>query len=421
MKRGPDFRVEALFFTYLLMTIHTFANGLRAVVDKIEGNVSYIGVLTKAGSRNDPAGLDGLAHFVEHTIFKGTPKRSSLQVSNRMELIGGYLNAYTSKEQIMLYTGAPAGFEERSVELISDLIENAHFPAEEIERERGVIVEEIHSYDESPSDAVFDDFDELFFSGSSLAHNILGYTDSVDRINGTDARRFLTDSFTPANMVFYCASPMDEARVLRLVEKHMGNLHRETYLYDPELPVGWNSFDETRTSGKRQANTVLGAHIFDVYDERQFSMLLFSNILGGPSMNSRLNRELREKCGLVYAVDSSATLLSDTGMFQIYFATEPANVDKCRNLVRREIETLAAKPLTDRNFTKARRQICGQLLMRSENRKANAMMMAQSVMRYGRVYDKKYIADRVADLTPTDLLEFARYIADLPMSHLTLA
>lgn len=404
------------------MQISTLSNGLRVVTDRIDGNVSYTGILVKAGSRNDPSGLDGLAHFVEHTIFKGTPRRTGLQVSNRMELVGGYLNAYTSKEQIMLYTGAPSGYEERAVDLLADLVENAHFPTDEIDRERGVIIEEIHSYDESPSDAVFDEFDELFFAGTPLAHNILGYTGSVQRISGADARQFLETYFTPGNMVFYCASPLDDKRILHSVDNTLGKLDRNTTLEpQPALPTSWTQFDETRITDKRQANSVVGMHIFDSADERRFAMLLFSNILGGPSMNSRLNRELREKRGLVYGVDSSATTLFDTGMFQIYFATETANVKKCRQIVRREIEVLATKRMSDRTFRQATRQICGQLLMRSENRRSNAMSMAQSVMRYGKVYDKKYVADRVAQLTPDDLLEIARYVADLPESHLTLA
>lgn len=404
------------------MIITTLSNGLRVVVDRIDGNVSYIGVLTEAGSRNDPEGKDGLAHFVEHTIFKGTPSRTSWQVSNRMELIGGYLNAYTSKEQIMLYTGAPSGYEGRSIELIADLVENSHFPEDEIDRERGVILEEIHSYDESPADAVFDDFDELFYAGTPLAHNILGYADSVDRISGADARSFLVRWFTPRNMVFYCASSQPEDKVLKLIDRHMGRLEREYHSPEPQpLPSSWPTFDEMKSTDKRQANTVIGCHIFDAFDPRQYAMLLFSNILGGPSMNSRLNREMREKRGLVYGVDSSATLLSDTGYFQVYFATEPANLRKCSTIVRREIENLADKEMSPRTFEQAKRQICGQLLMRSENRRSNAMGIARSVLRFGKVLDKKYVADRLSELTPKDLREIAEYVAAQPMSRLTLA
>lgn len=400
--------------------IHTLGNGLRVVAEHSDANVAYIGVLVNAGSRDDEEGRDGLAHFVEHTIFKGTPKRRSWHVSNRMELIGGELNAYTTKEEIMLYTNAPAGFEERAIELLADLITNASFPNAEIDRERSVVLEEIFSYHDNAAFAVFDEFDELFFKGSRLAHNILGYENSVSKISATDCRNFLTRHFTPANMVMYCSTPTDPQKCLRLIEKHFGPLSRTETRLDRTKPMPQPSFDISRKRDNHQANVVIGCPIFPQSDPRRFALYLYSNILGGSAMNSRLNQELRERRGLVYTVESSLSLYSDTGTFQVYFGTETKKIERCSALIRREIDKLASTPLSDRAFTQARRQLCGQLLVSGENRENCAMTLAKSLMRHGEIHDNLYSSKMIMATSPSELLEIARLIADSPSSRLAL-
>lgn len=400
--------------------IHTLSNGLRIAAERSDGNVAYIGILVNAGSRDDGEGLDGRAHFVEHTIFKGTPSRRGWQVSNRMELIGGELNAYTTKEEIMVYTNSPAGYEERAIELLSDLVRNAHFPEAEIERERGVVTEEIHSYKDNASYAVFDEFDELFYKDSQLAHNILGYADTVERIGGGDARGFLTERFIPSEMVVYCVSPSDPQRNIRLIEKYLGDLDRPACRpWRPE-PVVNAPFDETRHRDNHQANALLGCRIFAHDDPRRYALYLFSNILGGSSMNSRLNRELRERRGLVYTVESSISLYSNAGTYQIYFGTEPANVEKCTRLVKREIEQLASSRISDRMLRQARQQLCGQLLVSGDNRENCAMSLAKSLMRHGEIHDNLHTAGHIAAVTADDLLEVARMVASSKMSRLVI-
>lgn len=400
--------------------IHTLGNGLRVASEHTEGNVAYIGVLVNAGSRDDEEGLDGLAHFVEHTIFKGTPKRRSWHVSNRMELIGGELNAYTTKEEIMLYTNAPAGFEERAIELLADLITNASFPQAEIDRERSVVLEEIFSYHDNAAFAVFDEFDELFFKGARLAHNILGYEDSVSKISGIDCRNFLIKHFTPANLVMYCSTPTDPQKCLRLIEKYFGSLSRPMTSLDRTRPVSEPSFDISKKRDNHQANVVIGCPIFSQNDPRRFALYLYSNMLGGAAMNSRLNQELRERRGLVYTVESSLSLYSDTGTFQIYFGTETKKIERCTELIRREIEKFATSPLSDRAFARARRQLCGQLLVSGENRENCAMSLAKSLMRHGEIHDNLYSSKMIMETTPSELLEIARLIADTPTSRLAL-
>lgn len=400
--------------------IHTLQNGLRVIAERSDGNVAYIGVLTNAGSRDDGKDRDGLAHFVEHTVFKGTAARNSWQISNRMESVGGELNAYTTKEEIMLYTNAPSGYEERAVELLSDLVESASFPNAELDLERGVIIEEIHSYRDNAAYAVFDEFDELFYKGSGLAHNILGYQNTVERLDSRSAREFLTSYFAPANMVLYCVAPSDPQRNLRLIEKHFGSLRRpmpSLMRPEPELNA---VFDETRSRDNSQANVVLGRRIFGMHDHRRYALFLLSNMLGGPAMNSRLNRELRERRGLVYTVESIASLYSNAGAFQIYFGCEPRNVNKCVRIIERELDSLAQKRLSQRMFDMALRQLCGQLLVSGDNRENCAMSYAKSLMRHGEVHDNRHTAERIRSLTADDIRELAQLICSRPVSKLTI-
>lgn len=400
--------------------IETLSNGLRVVAERSTGNVAYIGVLTNAGSRDDGAGLDGLAHFVEHTLFKGTASRNSWQISNRMESVGGELNAYTTKEEIMLYTNAPAGYERRAVELLADLVEFSEFPAAELDRERGVILEEIHSYSDNAAYAVFDEFDELFFTGSGLAHNILGYADTVKDIAGRDALAFRRRHFVPDNMVAYCMAPSDPMKNIALIDRYFGHLegcHKESDRTKPGVnPV----FDETRDRHNHQANVLLGTPIFDGRDPRRYALILLANYLGGPAMNSRLNRELRDKRGLVYTVETNIALYSDAGAYQLYFGCEPRNVNKCIRIFRRELDRLASDRLSDRMFNAARQQLCGQLLVSGDSRENQAMACAKTLMRYGEVRDNSYATRCLMDVTADDVREIAAMIASQPMSKLVL-
>lgn len=400
--------------------VHTLSNGLRVVAEQSDGNVAYIGILTNAGSRDDGDGLDGLAHFVEHTLFKGTPSRRGWQVSNRMELIGGELNAYTTKEEIMLYTNAPAGYEGRALELLADLTANACFPAREFDLERGVVLEEISSYKDNAAYAVFDEFDELFFAGSPLAHNILGYEDTVSRLAPENTRAFLTRFFAPGNMVLYCVTPSDPKKCLRLVERYFGQLSRPMPAHGRVAPAPAPVFDETRDNHRNQANVVIGTATYSASDPRRYALYLFSSILGGSAMNSRLNRMLRERRGLVYTVESSVSLYSDAGVWQVYFGCDPENVEKCTRLVRHEVEAMASAAMSDRAFRQARQQLCGQLLVSGDNRESCAMALAKSLMRHGEILDNSHTARRIMELTPGDLLAVARDMASAAASRLIL-
>lgn len=400
--------------------VSTLNNGMRAVTAQTNGNVAYMGVLVNAGSRDDGPGMDGLAHFVEHTIFKGTQRRRARQVSDRMESVGGELNAYTTKENIMIYANSPAGYEDRGLELLGDLVWNACFPGHEVNLEKGVVLEEIHSYHDNASYAVFDEFDELMYAGSPLAHNILGYADSVKRLGPEDTMRFLQQRFTPASMVAYCVSPLKADKGMRMIEKHFGSRTRQGEAPVRVAPPGSEQFDERRDRGNHQANTVMGSRIFGIDDSRRYALYLLTNILGGPGMNSRLNTELRERRGLVYTIECSSALYSDSGAFQVYFGCEPGDVEKCTRIAKREIIRMAESRMSDRSFERARRQFCGQLLVAGDNRESAAMALAKSMMRYGLPLDSSHTAARIMELTAEDLRDTAESIAESPLSRLTL-
>ncbi len=400
--------------------IHTLSNGLRVVGRRSDGNVSYIGVAVNAGSRDEPSDREGLAHFVEHTIFKGTKKRKSSHISNRLESIGGELNAYTSKEETLIYTNSPAGNARRAIELLADIIADSTFPENELRKERSVVIEEIHSYLDSPSDAVYDEYEELIYAGSALAHNILGTEDSVRSLTGSDCRAFLDSKYTPDNMVIYAVDPGEPEKILKEMERYFGGLHFTTGGTERIAPPPADHFELTRDRSGHQAHTILGTRLFGRNDPRRYALFLYNNFLGGPCMNSRLNQEIRERRGLAYTVDSNVALLSDTGTLNIYVGSDPDRVKKCCDIIHREIDRLAQAPMSERLFAKIREQYRGQLLVSSDHREAAAMSLGKSVLYYGKVYDAAYTAQCIMDVTRDQLLEVSRMIAAQPLNRLTL-
>lgn len=400
--------------------VFTLDNGLRMVCKQTTGLVSYIGAVVNAGSRDEDEDHQGLAHFVEHTIFKGTPSRKGWQIANRMEVVGGELNAYTSKEETMIYTNAPAGYEERALQLLSDLIMSSCFPKEEVEREREVVIEEINSYLDSPADSVYDEFEELAYAGSDLAHNILGSKDSVMALSGEECRKFLDKYYTPGNMVVYCTSPVSPDKLLKLVEKYFSGMHFITPAHKRSLPPAMEKFDEVRNRGNHQANTIVGARVFGRQDPRRFALFLLNNYLGGPCMNSRLNRELREKRGYVYTVESNVSLMSDCGLMLIYFGSDPSVVVKCRRLISNELDRLAQSSLSPTVFEKIKRQYCGQLLVSSDHRESRAMSLGKSILYYNEIHDISSTAERIMEVSSEEFREVASMLTTDKCSALTL-
>lgn len=400
--------------------IFTLPNGIRLVVWQIKSLVSYFGTIVSTGSRDESPERQGLAHFVEHTIFKGTGKRKAWQISSRMESIGGELNAYTSKDETAVYTNAPAGHAERAIELVADLIADSRFPAEELEKEKDVVIEEIHSYEDSPADSVFDEFEELIYEGSGLEHNILGTPESVKALTSADCRAFIDSFYTPGEMTLYYAGADDPQRVARLVERHFSCLHFPAAPRVRTTPPVREPFALQRDLGNHQANTIVGARTFGRLDPRRPALLLLNNYLGGPCMNSRLNRELRDRRGYVYTVESSVSMYEDTGSIFIYFGCDPDKVKKCIRLIHNELDRLVQSPLSEKALEAVKRQYCGQLTVTTDHRESRAMALAKSLMYFGDICDVEAMIDKVREVTPAQIREVAEMIAPCRCSSLTL-
>lgn len=399
----------------------TTDNGLRVVCHRVAGAaVDYFGVVVDAGSRDDPDDDLGLAHFVEHTLFKGTPRRRSWHIINRMESCGGELNAYTTKESTTIYSVAPAGNISRSMELIADLTMNSIFPKGELDKEREVVADEINSYLDMPSEAVVDDFEDLIFEGTPLGHNILGNVDSVSHFDSATCRDYLRRHYVADKMVVFYSGAEKAERILRLASRYFNSLPQNSEYMRERLSIeAVNRFDIRRELSIHQSHTIMGARVFDMYDPRRFALAVVVNILGGPGMNSLLNVELRERRGLVYAVDASTSLLTDAGLFTVYLGCDPDDSARCRQLVGTTIDRLADKPLTERRLSAVLRQYAGQMTVASENRENLIMSLGRQALYRGRLTPRREIVERIRSLTADDLCDVARLISSDRLSSLT--
>lgn len=403
-----------------LFTYHRLPNGLMIVHRRCEGPVEYCGLTVNAGSRDETPDRHGLAHFVEHTIFKGTDRRRSWHIINRMEAVGGELNAFTTKEETTLYSVFPTGNLARAMELQADLVTRSRFPRPEIDREREVVADEINSYLDSPSEAIFDDYDDLIYAGSELGHNILGTTTSIEAFNPEICHDFLSQHYVPSNMVFFHMGETAPDRVFRTAERHLAQLDHPSpgrrRIAPPLLPV----FDITRPIDSHQAHTVIGARIPGIYSDRRYAVALLSNILGGPGMNSLLNIALRERRGMVYAVDASTALYTDCGTFTIYFGCDPEDTSRCRRIVNGQLRRLADAQLSRRALDAAKKQYIGQLTVASDNREQLALSTARATLYHGRALAPREVAERINAVSPQELQEAASLIVPERCSILTL-
>lgn len=399
---------------------HTLPNGLRIVHVPTVSQVAYCGLSINAGSRDDLPGKAGLAHFVEHTIFKGTKHRRSWHILNRMERVGGELNAYTTKEGTALYSIFPCEHFERAIELIADLVANSQFPEKELEKEREVVLEEIDSYRDSPMEAVYDDFEDMLFAGSSLGHNILGTERDLENITPEDCRFYLDTQYVPENMVFFAMGNIKTERVFRMAEKYLGVLNHKLERATRTMPVDTPVFRKTVNIDSHQAHTIMGKRIFSMYDERKYAAFLLNNIIGGPGMNSLLNVAIREKRGYVYTVESSLSLLSDCGLFEVYFGSDERHVAPSLKIIGHIIEELVSKPLSEKALLSAKKQYLGQLLVSGENKESMALSIGKSFLFHNCIMSDGELAERINALTPQQLMDCAALLAPTTCSILTL-
>lgn len=402
-----------------IITYMSLPNGLRIVHRSNRSEVEYCGLAVKAGSRNETPDIYGLAHFVEHTIFKGTDRRRSWHIINRMESVGGELNAYTSEEVTMIYTAFPKGNLGRAVELMADLVINSRFPIKEIDKEREVVMDEINSYLDSPADAIVDEFNDMMFAGSSLGHNILGTASTIETFTPETCRGFLEKYYAPSNMVLFYTGPASASKVLFHAERQLGALRRPYPETPMEIPVQNATFDVTRDYKTHQAHTVIGARIPGMFDDKKRVYGLLTNILGGPCMNSLLNVALREKKGYVYTVDAYTSLFTDCGLFTVYFGSDEEHVGACRKIVFDIIEGLAVSPMSQRSLDAAKKQYLGQSIVAAENREQSALGLGRATLFNGHVVTRSEIRERILSITPNEIQEVASTITHPNASVLT--
>lgn len=391
---------------------------MRAVHAARKGEVEYFGVVVNTGSRDETEHEQGLAHFVEHTIFKGTKKRRSWHIINRMESIGGELNAYTTKEETVVYTVFPRGALSRAAELVSDLICESVFPESELEKERDVVSDEISSYLDTPSEAIFDDFDENIFAGSPMAHNILGTSSNLALFTPQVCRSWLDRRYTPASMVVFYSGPSSAKRLFEIVEKNFGRLNHDMAANNRQIPLVNPVFDITLDKGLHQCHTIAGARIAGLLDNHRHAFSLLVNMIGGPGMNSLLNFELREKRGLVYTVDASSALYSDCGLITVYYGCDYTDEEKCRELLCstlcRLYDTVTANVLD-----RAKKQFIGQLALSRQNFENVAISAGRHTLFHGSALTPAQIDERIRSVSLDDFRHSLSCVLPENLSFLT--
>ena len=391
---------------------HVLSNGLRIVHLPVESPVSYCGLANNAGTRDESADEFGMAHFVEHMLFKGTLKRKSWHILNRMENVGGELNAYTTKEETFVYSVFMEEHYGRAFELITDLIQHSQFPKQEIEKEVDVILDEINSYKDNPSELIFDEFENLLFENHALGHNILGDEASLTRFTSETGRSFVERFYTADSMVFFSMGRTKFSRIVKMAEEELGkltHLSSEKKRIAPQsyLPVSRQIHKDTY-----QAHVLMGGRSYSMYDDRRTILFLLNNLLGGPGMNSRLNVVLREKHGLVYNVESNVTTYTDTGLYNIYFGTDPKNMEKSIRLVNQEIQRLRNNKLTTSQLASAKKQLVGQLGVSSDNKEGTFLGLGKSFLHYNRYDTLPEVFQRIDKITAEQMLAVANEVFD---------
>lgn len=385
----------------------TLPNGLRVIHLPHDSRVLYCGYQIAAGTRHEQPGEEGLAHLCEHMTFKGTCRRSAMQVINHLERVGGDLNAFTTKETTTYYAAILAEHAARAVDLLSDIVFFSQYPAEELEREKTVVCEEIESYNDTPSELIFDEFENMLFSGHPLGHNILGTEERVRSFTHDDLQRFARRWYRPDNAVFFAYGNISFPRLLRMLEKAIPTVPSPQESPKPNstntptsLPLG-KSQGEARTihMDTHQAHVMMGRPTFPFTDERRMPLYLLNNIMGGPGMNARLNIALRERHGLVYTVESTLVSYGDTGTWGIYFGCDHDDVDRCQRLVRRELNRLLQAPLSPQQLRAAKQQLKGQIGVATDNREQFALDFGKSFLYDGRERDIELLFRQIDAVT----------------------
>ena len=443
---------------------YTLDNGLRIIHLPSDSQVVYCGYQINAGTRNEEPGEEGLAHFCEHVTFKGTERRKAWHILNCLESVGGDLNAYTNKEGTVYYSAILKEHIARAVDLLSDIVFHSVYPQTEIDKEVEVICDEIESYNDSPAELIYDEFENILFKGSPLGHNILGTAEQVRAFKTEDALRFTRKLYRPDNAIFFAYGDIDFKKLVKLIQKALGECPKGRELAcsadckSAETPTEERIAEETPTkeriteetpSGEtpteemeagdanhkvqsskfnvqskvagqtivmqkntHQAHVMIGTQAYDVNDDRRMPLYLLNNMLGGPGMNAKLNLALREHNGLVYTVESTMVAYGDTGTWSIYFGCDEHDVKRCLRLVRKELDKFMQKPLSDAQLKAAKKQIKGQIGVACDNRENFALDFGKSFLHYGWEKNVDRLYEQVDEITAAQIQAVAQELFD---------
>ena len=389
---------------------HILKNGLKIIHQQTASRAAWCGLIIGVGSRDEREGEEGIAHFIEHVIFKGTERRKAFHILSRMEDVGGELNAYTTKEDTCIYASFLKEDYERALELFADIVLHSVFPEKEIEKEKEVVVDEINSYKDNPGELFYDDFEELIYDGYAIGKNILGNEETVKRLAREDILGFVRRNYHPGRMVVSSVGDISFERLVRLVERYFGEVSGEEkplVRVRPEVYVPQRKVVEMDTY---QNHCVLGNVAYDYMQDKRLALSLLVNILGGMGMNSRLYLNIRERYGLAYNVEAAYTPYSDTGIFTVYFGCDAKDLERCLQLCRREMEALCRRPLGRMQLLKAKRQMTGQMMIAAENYENMMLSIGKSFLVYGKVDETEAICAEVEGVTPELLQEVAQEI-----------
>ncbi len=435
---------------------YTLDNGLRIIHLPSDSKVVYCGYQINAGTRNEEPGEEGLAHFCEHVTFKGTERRKAWHILNCLESVGGDLNAYTNKEGTVYYSAILKEHIARAVDLLSDIVFHSVYPQAEIDKEVEVICDEIESYNDSPAELIYDEFENILFKGSPLGHNILGTAEQVRAFKTEDALRFTRKLYRPDNAIFFAYGDIDFKKLVRLLQRALADDESVVNLAEEKLPqisqitqISWNensiaeekSVSSVKSVGPKkypsvgpknypsvgeeiagqtivmqknthQAHVMIGTRAYDVNDDRRMPLYLLNNMLGGPGMNAKLNLALREHNGLVYTVESTMVAYGDTGTWSIYFGCDEHDVKRCLRLVRKELDKFMQKPLSDVQLKAAKKQIKGQIGVACDNRENFALDFGKSFLHYGWEKNVDRLYEQVDAITAAQIQAVAQELFD---------
>ena len=401
------------FFDMMKYNIATLDNGLRIIHLPNTSKIAYCGYQIKAGTRNEKPGDEGLAHFCEHVTFKGTQTHTSTAIINKLESVGGDLNAFTNKEDTVFYSAIPVEHFAKAVDVLSDIVFYSIFPQAEIDKEVEVICDEIESYNDSPAELIYDEFENLVFKGHPLGHNILGSADRVRSFATADAMRFTQQYYRPDNAIFFVYGNIDFKRLVKTLEKLTPRQQQES-LVDEALAVANGRLPELTilNHDTHQAHVMIGNRAYSATHPLRIPLYLLNNMLGGPGMNARLNVILRERRGLVYSVESSMVCYGDTGLWAVYFGCDPHDVNRCVRLVKSEFNRLMEKPLSEKTLAAAKRQIKGQLAVACDNNENFAIDFGKSFLHFGDEKDIEKLYQKIDAVTAEQIQQVAKEIFD---------